>query len=77
MNVDAIREVISHLPSEERQSLAVWLNSMEYDAWDRQMADDFAAGGRGSHFLAKVEADIAAGKFRPVVEGCEQRKRSA
>jgi hypothetical protein len=77
MNVEAIKEVIAHLPSEERQSLAVWLNSMEYDAWDRQMAEDFSPEGRGSHLLAKVEADIAAGKFHPAAEGCEQRKRPA
>lgn len=75
MTVEAIKEVITQLPEEERHSLAVWLNEPDYDEWDRQMVEDFSPGGRGGHLLAKLEADIAAGKFRPVEEGCAQRKQ--
>jgi hypothetical protein len=34
------------------------------DEWDRQMARDFAPGGRGVHVIEKVKADIRDGKFR-------------
>jgi hypothetical protein len=37
------------------------------DEWDRQMALDFAPGGRGVHVIEKVKADIRAGKFRPMI----------
>jgi hypothetical protein len=37
------------------------------DEWDRQMARDFAPGGRGVHVMEKVKADIRAGKFRPMI----------
>jgi hypothetical protein len=30
------------------------------DEWDRQMALDFAPGGRGVHVIEKVKADIRA-----------------
>jgi hypothetical protein len=37
------------------------------DEWDRQMARDFAPGGRGVHVIEKVKADIRAGEFRPMI----------
>jgi hypothetical protein len=37
------------------------------DEWDRQMAQDFAPGGRGVHVMENVEANIRAGKFRPTI----------
>jgi hypothetical protein len=38
------------------------------DEWDRQMQKDFSPGGRGMRVVEKVEADIRAGKFRPMDE---------
>ena len=45
MTVEAIREAVSQLPEYDRHSLAVWLNKLDYDDWDRQMAADFSLGG--------------------------------
>jgi len=75
MTVEAIKEAIAGLPEKERHSLAVWINELDYDEWDRQMVKDFSADGRGAHLLAQVEADIAAGRFRPVEEICGERKQ--
>jgi hypothetical protein len=76
MTVETLKEAIVRLPEEERHSLALWLNGLDCDEWDREMAEDFSPGGRGAHLLDKVQADIAAGKFRPVEELCaEQPKR--
>jgi hypothetical protein len=76
MTVEAIKDAISGLPEEERHSLAVWLNELDYDAWDRQMVADFSPGGRGHHVVEKVKRDIAAGKARPMAEGFAERRKS-
>ena len=66
MTVDAIKDDISGLPDEDKIALATWLSFQTMDEWDRQMARDFAPGGRGVHVIEKVKADIHAGKFRPM-----------
>ena len=59
MTVEAIKDAIAGLPDEERHSLAAWLSEFEYDAWDRQMVDDFSPGGRGAAWAARVKQQIA------------------
>ena len=61
MTVDDIKQAIVQLPGEERQSLAAWLNEIDYDDWDREMGKDFSPGSRGYHLLEKVQGQIAAG----------------
>jgi hypothetical protein len=67
MTVDAIKDAITRLPDEDKIALAAWLHLQTMDEWDRQMACDFAPGGRGVHAIEKVKADIRAGKFRPMI----------
>jgi len=69
MTVEAIQEAIVQLSDIERRALAEWLGELEEDAWDRQMEQDFSPGGRGAKLIAEAEADIAAGRTRPVEEG--------
>ena len=76
MNVEAIKAAIAELPDNERHSIAAWLNELEYDDWDRQMAKDFSPGGRGYHLVEQVKRDIAAGKARPIEEGFADRRKS-
>ena len=66
MTVEAIKDVISALPRDERHSLAAWLNQLDFDEWDKQMAEDFSPGGQGVFLLDEVRADIAAGQTRPL-----------
>ncbi|MFN7925899.1 MAG: hypothetical protein U0Q16_37720 [Bryobacteraceae bacterium] len=42
------------------------------DEWDREMARDFAPGGRGEHLIEKVDREIAEGKFTSFEEGLRQ-----
>ena len=72
MTVEAIKEAIARLPEYERHSLAAWLNELEYDDWDRQMAADFSPGGRGMALLEEVNRDITQGEAVPLEEGFKQ-----
>jgi hypothetical protein len=74
MTIEAIKEAISGLPADERHSVAFWLNELEYDAWDRQMARDLSAGGRGEALLERVKRDIAGGQAVPFEEGLAQAR---
>jgi len=59
MTVEAIKEAIAGLPEDDRHSLAVWLNDLDYDGWDRQMVSDFSPGGRGKAWAERVKRRIA------------------
>jgi hypothetical protein len=74
MTVDAIKDAIAHLPEQERKQLADWFEEMEEQAWDRQMEQDFAPGGRGAHLLDKIDHQIDAGNFTSLEEGLRQRR---
>lgn len=76
MSVEAIKEAIAGLPEEERHALAVWLNELDYDEWDKEMVKDFSPDGRGYHLVEKVKRDIAEGKARPIDEGVAARRKS-
>ena len=67
MTVDAIKDAITGLPDEDKIALATWLSLQTMDEWDRQMARDFAPGGRGAPVIEKVKADIRAGRFTPMI----------
>jgi hypothetical protein len=45
MTVETLKEAIVRLPEEERHSLALWLNGLDCDEWDREMAEDFSPEG--------------------------------
>jgi hypothetical protein len=62
MTVDAIKHAISALGREDRRVLSSWLNDLDYDAWDRQIARDFSTGGKGMSTLERVRQEIAAGQ---------------
>ena len=76
MTVEAIKEAIAGLPEEQRHSLALWLNELDYDEWDREMVKDFSPGGRGHHLVERVKRHIAEGKARPMEEGIASRRKS-
>ena len=40
------------------------VEAIEEEAWDRQIEQDFAPGGRGDHLLAEAQADFAEGRTR-------------
>ena len=73
MTVEAIKDAIVHLSEEQRKQLADWFDELEEEAWDRQMDQDFAPGGRGAYLLEKIDRQIDAGNFSSLEEGLRQR----
>ena len=69
LTVETIKQAIDDLPETDRAELAAWLNRQFMDAWEIEMDRDFSPGGRGYHLVEKVNADIHAGRFRPMFEG--------
>ena len=68
MTVEAIKEAIAELPSDEKTSLAAWLLKQDMEEWDKQIEDDFSPGGRGMALLEEAEADIREGRVKPMDE---------
>ena len=68
MSIADIKDVIVKLSDADRKELASWLDELEDDEWDRQMEQDFTAGGRSDLLIAEARAEIAAGLTRPLEE---------
>jgi len=74
MTVEAIKEEIGHLSEQERKQRLDWLEELEEQAWDKKMERDFKPGGRGERLMSEVEADIAAGRVKPLSDVLAQAK---
>jgi hypothetical protein len=77
MTVEAIKEAITKLAEEERFVLASWIIEREYDAWDKQMVNDFSPGGRGGHVVERINRQVDAGQFRPMNQRSRERPKRA
>jgi hypothetical protein len=64
MTVEAIKGAIAELGAAEKTSLVAWL--IEQVEWDRQMEEDFSPGGAGMALLEEAEADVRAGRVKPM-----------
>jgi len=58
-------------------TVADWFDAVEEGEWDRQMEMDFSRAGRGNRLLQEVEADIAAGRTKPMEEFLAEAKTSS
>jgi hypothetical protein len=65
MTVEAIKELIEHVPPEEQTLLAVWMSDRDSKNWDDQIEQDLSAGGEGMALLEAVDSQIEAGNFKP------------
>ena len=63
MTVEAIKAAIEQLGEPERRELADWLAQLDEEAWDAEMEQDLAPGGRGHHLVEKINQEIEQGKF--------------
>jgi hypothetical protein len=61
--VAEIKERVERLGPEQKAELRDWFLERDWADWDRQIADDFAAG-RLDDLIAEAEADRAAGRAR-------------
>lgn len=72
--MEAIKDAITHLSEQERKQLADWFQELDEEAWDQQMEQDFAPGGRGAHLLEKIDRQIDAGNFTSLEEELRRRR---
>jgi hypothetical protein len=63
VSVNEIKEAIVKLSIEERAELNRLLYGWEDDEWDKQMAED-AAAGRLDDIIQRAETDMANGRCR-------------
>jgi len=68
VTVEAIKQAIEELPAEAKTRLAAWLLKQDMAGWDRQIEEDFSPGGRGMALLKEAQAEIRAGRLRPLDE---------
>lgn len=74
MTVESIKAAIADLPAEEKTSLAAWLLQQDMGEWDKQIEEDFSPGGRGMALLEEAEADVRAGRVKPMDEFLAEAK---
>jgi len=63
MSLAEIRAEIAKLTDRERTQLLQELAELDADAWDRQIAEDYAAGKLDA-LIAEADADVKAGRVR-------------
>jgi hypothetical protein len=65
--VTEIQQAITQLSAAEQRQLAHWFEEALEDAWDAQIEKDIQTG-RLDDLVAQAEADIAAGRVKPLNE---------
>ena len=65
--VAEIQQAITRLSPAERRQLARWFEEALEDAWEAQIEEDIKAG-RLNDLIAQADADIAAGRVKPLDE---------
>lgn len=63
MSVAEIKKAIEELTSQELADVSAFLAERDAAAWDRQIDEDFAEGGRLRSVLEEVRADLRSGRF--------------
>jgi hypothetical protein len=66
MSLAEIEKAVDALSLEELAQLAAYIAHHDKLAWDKQIEEDFAPGGKHETVLEKVDAEIDAGDFTPL-----------
>ena len=66
MSLMEIEKAVDRLSSEELAKLAAYIAHRDNRAWDKQLEEDFARGGKHEKVVQKIDAEIDAGKFKPL-----------
>ena len=61
-----IEKAVDRLSPEELAKLSAYIVRRDNLAWDKELGEDFAAGGKHEKLLEKIDAEIDAGKFTPL-----------
>ncbi len=65
MSVQELEAAITELPPDQLAALAEWFDEYRANEWDRQIETD-ATAGRLDVLVREAQADIAAGRTRPL-----------
>lgn len=65
MSLHELEAAVSELPANELAAFARWFEEYLADAWDRRIEADIRAG-RLDEAGQRADADIAAGRFKPL-----------
>ena len=65
MSVQELEAAVAKLKPDDLARFAAWFEDFQADEWDRQIEAD-AEAGKLDGLLAEAEADIAAGRVRPL-----------
>ena len=65
MSIQELEAAVAKLKPDELARFAAWFEDFQADEWDRQIEAD-AEAGKLDGLLAEAEADIAAGRVRPL-----------
>ena len=65
MSVKEIEAAITELPPDQLAALGEWFDEYRADEWDRRIEKD-ASDGRLDALVREAQADIAAGRTRPL-----------
>jgi len=66
VSLTEIEEAVRRLNREELAQLAAYIAKQDKLSWDEQLEEDFSPGGKHASALEKIDAEIDAGKFRPL-----------
>jgi hypothetical protein len=66
MSLAEIEKAVNELTPAELTKLAAYIARQDKLIWDEQLAEDFSPGGRHAETLQKIDAEIDAGKFKPM-----------
>ena len=64
MSLAEIKTAVDALSAEELAELAAFIRERDQAAWDRQIDEDFATGGRLTRIAEEVRTDIRAGRLQ-------------
>lgn len=66
MSLTEIEKAIDELSPQELIRLAAHISRRDKLAWDKELEEDFAQGGKHEKALQKIDAEIESGNFTPL-----------
>jgi len=66
MSLAEIEKAVDELSPRELTKLAAYIARRDRVAWDHEIEEDFAPGGKHEKALKKIDAEIESGNFTPL-----------
>jgi hypothetical protein len=66
MSLAEIEKAVDELSPRELTKLASYIAQRDKLAWDKELEEDFAPGGKHAKALKKIDAEIESGNFTPI-----------